>query len=192
MRYDDPDRDRGMLAPVDREFLLGEKEYEHRQSVHNRREKIRSRVRNTYLDFSLLFEQLSFSELAAIFGRRPQPLMSFEDPELEAGIRDTLAFSLEGSGGSSLLDEHRPPDTTAERLLYDAFEQLAWKYRHNLTDVRLEVESQRIPLEELLESLEAGEDLSNQQLAQLLIADPADLDERALQKVLREQLTGGE
>jgi copper chaperone CopZ len=56
MEYDDPNRDRGMLASVDRKYILGTKTYEHRQSAFKRRKDIRNRLRNTLLDFQLLLE----------------------------------------------------------------------------------------------------------------------------------------
>jgi hypothetical protein len=49
----------GMLAPVDRRYLRGEEEYNSRQGTHDRRKAIRTRIVNTILDFSLVFERLS-------------------------------------------------------------------------------------------------------------------------------------
>lgn len=59
-------RDRGILAPVDREFLAGIKEYNHRQSAHRRRGEIRDRVANGIRDFWLLANELDDRDVAQI------------------------------------------------------------------------------------------------------------------------------
>jgi hypothetical protein len=56
------DRPRAMLNPADRQFLLGEKEYKHRQTASDRRKAIRDRVVGSLSDFSLLFGYLSKHE----------------------------------------------------------------------------------------------------------------------------------
>ena len=50
-----PDRDRGVLTQSDREFLLGRKSDYTEQSRRQKRSRIRRRVRNAVLDFSILF-----------------------------------------------------------------------------------------------------------------------------------------
>ncbi|ELY73542.1 hypothetical protein [Natrinema pallidum] len=50
----DLDRDRGILTPEDRKFLLGQTEYKHPQSARRRRAKIRQRITNAFLDFTIL------------------------------------------------------------------------------------------------------------------------------------------
>lgn len=60
-------RERGMLAPIDRQYLRGEKEYSHRQSAYARREETRERVYNGLLDFELLFHHMDDKELERIF-----------------------------------------------------------------------------------------------------------------------------
>lgn len=48
------DRPRGIFTKVDREFIIGDKSYEYKQSESNRRQKIRERVTNGIVDFQLL------------------------------------------------------------------------------------------------------------------------------------------
>jgi hypothetical protein len=99
MTYDpeDPDRPRGLLAPVDRKFLIGEKKYDHRQSAYNRREEIRERVENGFLDFCTLAEEMDLTERAKIFGaQRPRE----ERAVLEDGIADLIRFLYLGLGRS--------------------------------------------------------------------------------------------
>lgn len=87
MRYDDLERDRGMISPADRKLIMGITEYEHRQTVHTRRGQIRNRIRNSLLDFRLLMEFLDEDERRRIFSWQ-------EDREFgyQFGVRDALAF----------------------------------------------------------------------------------------------------
>lgn len=61
------ERERGMLAPVDRDYLRGKREYDHRQSAYKRREEIRERVYNALLDFELVMHHMDDKELERIF-----------------------------------------------------------------------------------------------------------------------------
>lgn len=70
------DRDRGFLAPIDRAFLRGEKDYEHRQSTYDRRQTIRDRTRNALLDFAVLYEHLSDDQREKILEPRPDSRLS--------------------------------------------------------------------------------------------------------------------
>lgn len=47
-------RPRGILSHTDREYLCGLREYEHVQSEANRKQEIRERIANSFLDFRLL------------------------------------------------------------------------------------------------------------------------------------------
>ncbi len=47
-------RDRGLFTGIDREFLLGVKDYEHRVSVAERKQDIRKRIKNSLLDLRYL------------------------------------------------------------------------------------------------------------------------------------------
>lgn len=186
------ERARGILSGSDRKWLLTPRnEYveEHsRQYWGQRRNEVIKRVQNAALDFTLLFDELQHEELSKIVGQRPTAQTRFDDSKFEVGIRDGLAFLLEASGGSRLLDQHRPEETTAERLLYEAFERIAWKYQFNLRDISLEVEAERIPMADLIDRLESNEELSNEELAQLLIGSDDEIDTGPLQEVVREQL----
>jgi len=54
---DDPSRDRGILAPADREYLNDPERYQNqksRQAAYKRREEIPKRIRNSLLDMSIL------------------------------------------------------------------------------------------------------------------------------------------
>lgn len=53
----DPDRQNAMLTRAQREFLLGDGSGRSRQDRRGKREQIRKRVRNTMLDFAILFDR---------------------------------------------------------------------------------------------------------------------------------------
>lgn len=77
------ERPRGILSKVDREFLCGNKQYEHSQSEANRRQDIRKRVSNSFQDFVLLAFLLSEEEREQITQQKdPEDL----DIELSAMI----------------------------------------------------------------------------------------------------------
>lgn len=189
-------RDRGILSSSDRKWLLlSRDEYveEHsRQYWGQRRDEVINRVRNGVLDFTLLFDHLEHDQRVEIFGNPLISLMQFDDPDFEAGIRDTLAFMIEGAGGASLLDEHVPPETTAERLLEEAFGQIAWRYQYNLNGIQLDVDAEKIPGDELLQRIEADEELTAEELAQLLLAKGDDVNTATLQEQIRAELSDAE
>jgi succinate dehydrogenase flavin-adding protein (antitoxin of CptAB toxin-antitoxin module) len=89
-----PDRGRGILTPSDREFLLGRKTDYTDHSRKQKRNRIRRRLRNAILDFSILFEHLEPRDRETVF-----------DPDDEhrdvytQGITDMLAFLHLGTMG---------------------------------------------------------------------------------------------
>jgi hypothetical protein len=56
------ERPRGILSETDRKFLTGLKDYKHRQSESNRRQSIRERINNSFLDYYLLYTMFHRSE----------------------------------------------------------------------------------------------------------------------------------
>ncbi|MFC4245663.1 hypothetical protein ACFOZ7_01355 [Natribaculum luteum] len=90
----DSDRPRGILTPSDRDFLLGRKTDYTEHSKKQKRNRIRRRVRNAILDFSILFEYLEDRDRNTVFD--PDD----EDREaLTQGITDVLAFLHLGTMG---------------------------------------------------------------------------------------------
>lgn len=61
------DRERGVLTPADREFLLGRKEFDHRQTYTNTWQRIRDRVTNSLLDFAIIATQIDADQRDRIF-----------------------------------------------------------------------------------------------------------------------------
>lgn len=93
-RAADPDRPRGILTPTDRDFLLGRKTDYTDHSKKQKRNRIRRRLQNAILDFSILFECLERRDRNIVFDP--------DDDDREAltrGITDALAFFHLGTMG---------------------------------------------------------------------------------------------
>jgi hypothetical protein len=86
------DRKRGLFTESDRQFLLGNKEYEHQQSSINKRRDIRNRIHHTFLDFQFL-RYLSESERDKLFSE-------IESRELHHSVSDLIAFIYGGTDGN--------------------------------------------------------------------------------------------
>ncbi|QLG60522.1 hypothetical protein [Halorarum salinum] len=90
----DAERPRGILTPSDRDFLLGRKTDYTDHSKKQKRNRIRRRVRNAVLDFSILFGYLEERDRNTVFDP--------DDEDREAytqGITDMLAFLHLGTMG---------------------------------------------------------------------------------------------
>ncbi|SNR30805.1 hypothetical protein [Halorubrum vacuolatum] len=90
----DAERPRGILTPSDRDFLLGRKTDYTEHSKKQKRNRIRRRVRNAILDFSILYECLEDRDRRTVFDP--------DDADRDAytrGITDMLAFLHLGTMG---------------------------------------------------------------------------------------------
>lgn len=88
------DRDRGVLTPADRAYLLGQREMSHDQSRRNAEARIRNRVHQAALDFDLLLHALPEKDREQLFER------THHDDEFLDGLRAMVAFLYVG------LDRH--------------------------------------------------------------------------------------
>jgi hypothetical protein len=88
------DRERGILTPSDREFLLGRKTDYTEHSKKQKRNRIRRRVRNAILDFSILFDHLEDRDRETVFN--PE---SAAREDYTRGIVDMLGFLHLGTMG---------------------------------------------------------------------------------------------
>lgn len=84
----DISRPRGILTKTDREFLLGDGDLASKQATYNARSRIRERVLNGILDFSILFHHLDNRDLKQIFD--PDEIKNAH--ELRRGMRDAIAL----------------------------------------------------------------------------------------------------
>ncbi len=143
----DPDRDRGVLTPSDREFLLGRKTDYTEHSKKQKRNRIRRRVRNAILDFTILFEHLDERDRETVFDP--------EDDEGEAytrGITDTLAFLHLGTMGYSTPFKHM-----LARGVSKGEQELAGS-DYRMVNVSFNVDPVgRIDVDEVVEKLDQGQ-----------------------------------
>lgn len=84
LRMTDGDRERGMLAPVDREWLRGEKDYDHRQQHYDRQKTIQQRIQDALIDFQIVYEYLPENQRKKIFER------SLDTDEFEEFLRGEM------------------------------------------------------------------------------------------------------
>jgi len=114
---EDESRPRGILTPSDREFLLGHKTDYTDHSKKQKRNRIRRRLRNAILDFSILFEHLEERDRETVF-----------DPDDEAreaytrGITNMLGFLHLGTMGYYVPFKHMLAEgvNKAEQRLADS------------------------------------------------------------------------
>jgi len=88
------DRSRGILTPSDREFLLGRKTDYTEHSRKQKRNRIRRRVRNAILDFTILFDYLEERDRELVFNPDAE-----HREEYTRGITNVLAFLHLGTMG---------------------------------------------------------------------------------------------
>jgi hypothetical protein len=104
-------RPRGILTSDDREFLRGEREEISDRAAREKKVRIRQRVRNAFLDFSLLKESLDENDLGLIFN----PSRANESrEEVNRGIVDLLSLCYSGI---------RKTGRSFERVLEEAITQ---------------------------------------------------------------------
>jgi len=89
-----PDRPRGVLTPSDREFLLGRKTDYTEHSKKQKRNRIRRRLRNAILDFTILFEELEDRDRETVFNPEDEAR-----EEYTKGITNMLGFLHLGTMG---------------------------------------------------------------------------------------------
>lgn len=142
-----PDRERGILTPSDRAFLLGRKTDYTDHSKKQKRNRIRRRIRNAILDFSIIFEHLDDRDRETIF-----------DPDHDdrdaytRGITDVLAFLHLGTVGYST-----PFKDMLARGVNKAERELAGSdYRMVSVDFSVDPVG-RIDVDEIVDKLECGD-----------------------------------
>ncbi|WP_255192200.1 hypothetical protein [Natronobeatus ordinarius] len=143
----DPDRERGILTPSDREFLLGRKTDYTEHSKKQKRNRIRRRIRNAILDFTIIFEHLDDRDRETVFDP--------EDAEREAytrGITDMLALLHLGTMGYST-----PFKDMLARGVYKAEQELAGS-DYRMVNVYFNVDPVgQIDVDDVIDKLERGQ-----------------------------------
>ncbi|MFP8957419.1 hypothetical protein ACLI4Y_11870 [Natrialbaceae archaeon A-CW3] len=162
----DVDRERGLLTPADRAFLLGERELSHDQSRRNAEARIRRRVTDGVLDFDLLLHTLSEKDRTQVFAD-----VHTDDAFLDA-LRAMLAFAYVGAREQGL-----PFEEVLVPAVRGSEEAIAAKQdgANVSVDVTFEVET---TVEDTLEGvagrLEAGDPVTPRELFSLVMEDDHD------------------
>lgn len=174
------DRPRGILSPADRAFLRGDVTHESEQSRYDARYRIRERVRNAVLDFSILFEQLEPRDREQIFAPDDDSA-PFVD-----GVVDALAFLYLGADDG---------DRNCSALVAESIRRAERRRRADgFVSVQVDVErASPEHVERILDRVEAGayHELGEDDLRVLasLLHERSGADEDVLDK-LRESLDG--
>ena len=185
-------RKNATLTTEDRRWLTGEKVYggQHaKQQRYQRRRDIRERVYNSILDFSILLEELDDDEWREIFGEITDGGRQWQnaDEDLQAGVRDGLAFLLRTVGVVTLMrDGNVPQDTVPERLFAAALRRAGHRDGLLVESVSLDIEASDVGISELLEDLRSDEPMSASSLYLLMESGGVDTD--VVQDCLRDQL----
>jgi len=157
----DVDRDRGVLTPADRAYLLGEREFGHEGSKRNAEARIRDRVTQAVLDFDLLLHTLSAKDRRLIFDR------AREDAEFLDGLRAAIALTYIGTGECGVdFERVLVPAVRSSEEAIAAFE----RGKTVSVDVTFEVEvSVEEPLDGVEARLEEGEPVTPRELFSLVM-----------------------
>lgn len=189
-------RKNAMLTTEDRRWLTGEKDYDGqhaKQQRYQRRRDIRERVYNSMLDFSILLDELDDDEWDEIFGEVTDGGKQWQnaDENLQAGVRDGLAFLLRTIGIAALMrDGQTSEGTIPERMFTTALRRAGHRDGLLVDAVSLDIDATDVGIPELLEGLQSDESLSAGSLYLLMESGAVDTD--VVQECLREQLSDEE
>lgn len=185
-------RKNAMLTTEDRRWLNGEKEYDGqhaKQQRYQRRRDIRERVYSSMLDFSILVDKLDDDEWRDIVGEVVDEGKQWQnaDEDLQAGVRDGLAFLLRTVGVAALMrNGQESQDTVPERLFTAALRRAGHRDGLLVESVSLDIEATDVGIPELLEDLQSDEPMSAGSLYLLMESGAVDTD--VVQDCLRDQL----
>jgi hypothetical protein len=177
------ERPRGLLAPVDRAYLRGNKKYSHRQTAYDREAKIRERLREGVFDLQLVASEMDDEELEKALGDYP------DNSELWGALTDVVAFIFRVTALKGLNE-----NLLGEKQNYH-FEEAVEQGMHNgylmddciLDEYEMTHRTTHIP--ELLDQIKAGEDADlSAEFIRRAIQDEA-IDSEPIQQEIRRQLS---
>ncbi|WP_049972298.1 hypothetical protein [Haladaptatus cibarius] len=177
------DRDRGILTPSDREFLIGRKSDYTEHSKKQKRNRIRRRLRNAILDCTILFEHLEDRDRETVFNP--------DDDDRDAytqGITDMLAFLHLGTMGY-----YTPFKDMLGQGVNKAEQELAGS-DYRMVNVEFNVDPVgQIDVDEVIDKLEFGdfEDITDEELRAFvrLLAESDDFSATSMRSDMKEQMT---
>lgn len=176
------DRGRGILTPSDREFLLGRKTDYTDHSEKQKRNRIRRRLQNAILDFTILFEHLEGRDRRTVF-----------DPESDArdayteGITDLLGFLHLGTMGY-----HVPFKDMLSQGVNRAEQELSGS-DYRMVNVEFNVDPVgQIDVDEVIDKLDSGEfgEITDEELRVFmrLLTESDDFSPTDLRTDMRQQM----
>ena len=176
------DRGRGVLTGSDREFLLGRKSDYTEQSRRQKRSRIRTRVRNAILDFTILFEHLDDRDREMVFDPDDE-----HREEYTRGITNMLAFLHLGTMGYYTPFKHM----LAEGV--NSAEQALAGSDYRMVTVEFNVDPVgRIDVDEVVDKLEEGRfaELTDEELHAFvrLLGDSDAFSAEDVREAVREQM----
>jgi hypothetical protein len=186
--FDHEGRDRGILTPDDRKFLEGKKEYSSKQSEVDARYRIRKRIKNGLLDFSLILGRLSGDDRSQIFksnapGESRKERLSSEDLEefvkqtrFIRGIEHTIGFLYLG-----ILDLGWNFEEVLEAGIKAGEEKRGAVVES--VSVQIEVEHSEPDVNELMKKLQSGEGITAEEMRTLIRSGESDIDSDVLDKM---------
>jgi len=178
----------GFLSSGDKEYLRGGRDYENEQSEAQRRYRLRNKVQQVIIDFSLLQKYIDIEDLSLLFQDIGPPVVgrSAENPglvipggqsDMYDGLIGTLAFLYKGVKTQS--------DFDFERVLEQAIRQVGATRDspagQRLTNVNVEIERQyqyELDPDEIRERFETNPSrLTIEEIGKLVVAGKLNPDE---------------
>lgn len=177
------ERPRGILTPADREFLIGLKEYNHKQQYSNRRKDIRERTANALLDFSLLQYSLQDRDRKRIF-QSPAKEAGVEEVQFQESIQSMLYWTYLG-----LKEQRYDFEGLLVRAIKEAEKDFARKYFGETVEISVSFGVDVIrsnDLDTLITQIESGGPVPANRLYDLLQLSkgvPIDVDDLSTLRV---------
>ncbi|WP_132059342.1 hypothetical protein [Halorussus amylolyticus] len=177
------DRPRGILTPSDREFLLGRKTDYTEHSKKQKRNRIRHRIRNAILDFTILFEHLEDRDRETVFNPDDDARDAYTQ-----GIIDLLAFLHLGTMGY-----YTPFKDMLSQGVNKAEQELAGSdYRMVTVDFNVDPVGQ-IDVDEVIDKLEFGDfgEITDEELWAFvrLLSESDEFSATSIRSEMKEQMS---
>lgn len=185
------DRDRGILTPDDRKFLKGKKEYSSVQSERDVRYRIRKRIKNGILDFSLLFAHLDKNDRKQVFSNYNAP-EKFRDDEAgftSEDVEELLSSTMFANSVSNTIaflylgvtDVGEDIIPVIKSAIHDAEENKG--YLVDELTVKIEIGKTEPDTEKLADKFRKGEPLSKEELGILLKSGEIEIEGTQLDEI---------
>lgn len=164
MAFNGPlEHSRGGLSKADREYLLDERKYGSKQAERNTRSRIRRRLINSLLDYSLALETLPERDRRHIFS-----MGEGKNENLPEGILGALGFIYLGLTEGDGLD--------FDDALFEAVNRAEAK-RGYYAEVELQIQRKPLEAEDIRERMDEGEDLPQAPIIALLEEGDIDVED---------------